>query len=306
VLGDIEAANDANLQCDDERMTQLSPLPKGHPVAEIILPLIAGDGKAQPFPSGTAVFIAPGLALAATHVLDDYWTRFAEPRAWEESASAGFVIQTHQFQKQLDAFVPWQVFRACHSEHTDVAILQLAPRGQLPKNYRWPYPRIDLAPPTVGEELVVVGFPEPTIVWDPTDSEWSIKAPPHVSVGRVTQVFSERRDSVRLPFPSFELETSVLGGMSGGPIFDRSGHLRGLVCSSFEMDETVASSPIMYGTMLWPAVALPVAPTPNLGQSETSTLLDLIVAGRVDALNHERLRLFGDGNAPSRLGDNVT
>ena len=117
-----------------------------------------------------------------------------------------------------------------------------------------------------------------------------VRAPSAGSIGRVTQVFQERRDSSK-PFPCFEIEASALGGMSGGPIFDMDGRLRGLVCSSFQMADDESGPPVAHGTTLWPCVALPVAPAEHPGLTREARLRDLVKNGRVDAINHEHLNL---------------
>jgi V8-like Glu-specific endopeptidase len=47
------------------------------PITEFALPLTARKGN-EFFPSGTAVVIAPYLALTAKHVIEDYWIRFEQ------------------------------------------------------------------------------------------------------------------------------------------------------------------------------------------------------------------------------------
>jgi hypothetical protein len=34
-----------------------------------------------------------------------------------------------------------------------------------------------------------------------------------------------------LTFPCFEINTHVIGGMSGGPLYNEAGHLCGLICA---------------------------------------------------------------------------
>lgn len=45
------------------------------------------------------------------------------------------------------------------------------------------------------------------------------------------------RDRVMLPWPVLEVDCPTWGGMSGGPVFDEHGHLIGLLCSSFSVEE---------------------------------------------------------------------
>ena len=60
-----------------------------------------------------------------------------------------------------------------------------------------------------------------------------------------------------MPFPCFRTNARFDGGMSGGPVFNASGRVCGLVCSTyppFSEDEEHAS----YATLVWPAFAIPV------------------------------------------------
>jgi hypothetical protein len=49
----------------------------------------------------------------------------------------------------------------------------------------------------------------------------SFQLQPRIARGTVTDVYPVSRDSVLLPFPSFEVETAFIGGMSGGPILTK-------------------------------------------------------------------------------------
>ena len=79
-----------------------------------------------------------------------------------------------------------------------------------------------------------------------------------------------------LKFPCYEMTLPVVAGMSGGPVFDETGHLRGIICSSVEPDLVPS-----YASVLWPAMGLqdPSLPLP------APTLLDLAHAGVLRAIN---------------------
>lgn len=67
---------------------------------------------------------------------------------------------------------------------------------------------------------------------------------PSTSIGIVTDVFPEKRDSSLLSFPSYDVEAHFIGGMSGGPIFNEAGELCGLICSGYD------DAPVAYGVIL--------------------------------------------------------
>ena len=71
------------------------------------------------------------------------------------------------------------------------------------------------------------------------------------SVGVVREVFATHRDQVQLPFPCYQVSTRFDAGMSGGPVFDETSALCGLVCSSVAGSH-IDAEPISYVTTLWP------------------------------------------------------
>lgn len=58
---------------------------------------------------------------------------------------------------------------------------------------------------------------------------------PTTSIGKVGQIFAERRDSSMLTFPCFEVYARFAQGMSGGLVIDEDGALCGLVCAGSVM-----------------------------------------------------------------------
>ncbi len=70
------------------------------------------------------------------------------------------------------------------------------------------------------------------------------------SIGVVRDIFEMRRDQ-HLPFPCYQVSARFDGGMSGGPVFDETGSLCGLVCSNIDSSH-LEGEPISYVTTLWP------------------------------------------------------
>ncbi|UUA75224.1 S1 family peptidase [Cellvibrio sp. QJXJ] len=56
------------------------------------------------------------------------------------------------------------------------------------------------------------------------------------SIGEVSAIFEEKRDSVMLPFPCIETSVRIYGGNSGGPLIDNQGRICGIHCSSYDGD----------------------------------------------------------------------
>jgi hypothetical protein len=105
---------------------------------------------------------------------------------------------------------------------------------------------------------------------------------PSISEGVVTEVYPQSRDSALLSFPSFEMETHFIGGMSGGPIFNEAGEICGLVCSGYD------DAPIAYGVVLWPMTGIRIEHSVSKVSSERPyTILELARAGIMRAIGWE-------------------
>jgi hypothetical protein len=263
-------------------------LPDVHPANELLLALVGGTADAEPKAWGSAVFIAPGVALTASHVLKAYWKFFDTLGRWDEDTSAEFALQALQYLPSRAEPIVWHVVGAWHSGAIDIAVLQLEPEGDLPADYRWPYPTLNVWPPVVGTEAQALGFPVGDVAYSATAQGWALAHAATGSVGKVTQCFPVRRDRTLLHYPSFEMDVETVDGMSGGGIFDRAGHLRGIICSGIDAAE--AGPHVTYGSILWPSLGLPIHPTPHLGLSEGDTrLLNLARDGRLTVLHAKRL-----------------
>jgi len=269
--------------------TKLRDVPSEFEALDAIVSFIGGREGEEPHPSGSGVFIAPGVALTATHVLKDYWERLEDPETWDEDSSGSFALQAIQYVTGRAEPVAWDVFAAQHVAPLDIAVVQMAPKNQLPDAFRWPYLTLDVSPPEVGTAIQAFGFPGSAVHLDDHSGKWLLDEAPAGAMGEVTQIFPEKRDASLMPFPSFEMNIQVDGGMSGGPVFDRAGHLRGILCSSFAFadDESDAS----YASLLWPSLVIPLRSTPNLGISGELVLVrDLARLGRISVLNYENAR----------------
>lgn len=241
-----------------------------------MLALVAAREGIAPYPAGSAVIIAPGIALTADHVLDGLWKHFEESEVGNQPA--GFSIQALQYIPGRSQPVAWHVATAGRANALDIAILSLTPSSNVPKNYNPLVPTLDVTPPVPGTKVQAFGFPKSEV--EQEKGEWVVKHLAAGAVGVVGEVFPERRDSAMLRFPCYEMSLPIVAGMSGGPVFDETGHLRGIICSSVE-PELVPS----YASVLWPAMGLeePSQPDP------APTLLDLARAGMVRAINISHL-----------------
>jgi hypothetical protein len=78
---------------------------------------------------------------------------------------------------------------------------------------------------------------------------------PMASVGIVREIFDSRRDLYGMPWPCYQVSARFDAGMSGGPVYDETGSLCGLVCSNIDGSH-IDGEPVSYVTTLWPLFRL--------------------------------------------------
>jgi len=193
------------------------------------------DGDFQRI-EGSAVMVAPGIALCATHVLSDHM-----PSIMNSNTSLYCVgIAKHG----LDF---WAVRTVTQVGITDVSILGLSLRSKLPPENRFYMAPITTRLPRLEEELNICGFRAAHGQFA-RESGTEIGGELYISNGVVEERYPDGRDKVLLPGPALQVDCPALGGMSGGPVFDKSGHLVGLLSSSVEGEG------ISFVSLLWPAL----------------------------------------------------
>jgi hypothetical protein len=115
------------------------------PITEFALALAAKrDGLWVP--SGTAMVIAPYLALTAKHVIEDFWRRF-EQAPLDGLNPGTFSIVACQIVENGKTGQAWSVTKLTLSTFTDVAFLHLTnPIGGIP-GYQWRGAKLCFASP---------------------------------------------------------------------------------------------------------------------------------------------------------------
>lgn len=234
------------------------PTDTDSPIHAVSLALMASLGDDH-LASGTATIVAPFLALTAHHVLDDYWQQYHQ-RSISAGRSGAFSLVAFNLPAGVSTTAESLVFyvdRTWSLPSIDMALLRLRPFTELPSDYRWQLPTLDLIGPTEGDTVTAFGYHSTQAMQATAGIKWH--ATPASSCGVVRQVHHRRRDSSRLAFPCFMSNARFDGGMSGGPVFNMSGHLCGVICSSLppgveEPDAEHAS----YASILWPSLAIPI------------------------------------------------
>ena len=223
-----------------------------HALASPLLTIRHGQDQ---YASGTAVVVGAGYALTAYHVLADFVERYEGVRNVSAHLNITFEIFMYLTVDQGKSQIPLKVLRAWNSPPLDLALLAFGVPQDFPDTHRWTMPRLTLRPPKVGTRIAAFGFPNSELKALEQPNSYSLDVHARTSTGVVQEIHHERRDLARMPFPCFRTDARYDGGMSGGPIFDDSGHLCGIVCSSlppFEEGESHTS----YGCSLWPMVGI--------------------------------------------------
>jgi hypothetical protein len=174
---------------------------------------------------GTAVIIAPGLALTATHVFDYL--------ASDLAAGQASLICLGPNTDSLDI---WAVRTLSYTTDDDLAYLSLEPLSAIPDGWRISCLPLTTRAPAPGEELTIFGF-RLDEVREQGDSSIVAEGDMYVAKGEVTAVYHPMRDSLRMPFPAIEIACDSLGGMSGGAVLDRDGFLVGIISSAYPASE---------------------------------------------------------------------
>lgn len=213
-----------------------------------VLVLVGFAGGAS-YTYGSAVLVAPGIAVAAGHVIQEHQSDgFFDD---EESAMYAFGV-TDQ------GMTAWLVTTLSYSDVGDIAVLALAYACELGPKLHIAHYAVSARLPKIGERVTAVGF-------RPRESRRIIEAGQNLpdlrgnfllSSGPVIEIWGSGRDTLLAPRPCFAADLVTVGAMSGGAVLDASGHMIGIVTSS--VDEGPA--PYTMATMVWDALTMEVAP----------------------------------------------
>lgn len=264
-----------------------------HQISGFVLPIF-GFSQSKGYVAGTAVMIAPSLALTASHVLAEIAAQFGQ-----NVGSLNLELDIYIVQPGTGAC--WYVIGSASWVGSDITILTLKARNQIASEIVISQLTISVDPPALAEEVSALGYPNTGIVIAQNDSEIlriGLAIRPTISVGKVIEVHADKRDSVMLPFPCFAVDSEFSAGMSGGAVFNARRELCGLVCSGGKGDLQDHS----YAASVWPMAIIPVvlpeqaASSEQLKAGERYKVLQLAQLGAISLLGHERLSFFTHEN----------
>jgi hypothetical protein len=213
----------------------------------MVLSVTFTDGDVHTM-EGTAVLVAPGIALCANHVFDAHL---------EKTRKA--VGRTYCLGIAKCGGQAWFVTRVQVVPRTDLCILGLDYQSDLPPNSVFHQASITTRLPKIGEQLTICGFRASSPRFESKGNGcMDLAAEMIICSGLVTERYPTAlgRDRVGAPWPCIEVDCPSWGGMSGGPVFDQRGFMVGLICRG--LDASDEPSP-MLTSLLWPALTLDFA-----------------------------------------------
>ena len=266
------------------------------PINQIASPLVTNQNDIWNI-DGTCVMIAPGLAITAKHVIHDAVKKYDQIDLDIPSKEGRDLLVTHNsyvFQV-IDGKIGyrWTVKQYFPCPISDICYLTLRPMFD---SKELPVPQkvsITLYPPTVGERIQAFGYPRSSVSID--GKEIKLNVNPITTIGKVITVYHQRRDTM-IPFPVFHTNARFDPGMSGGPVFNDSGKLCGLICSNMPPDNPEEEH-VSWVTLLWPSMGTKVwLKLKNHDLEDTFPVLFLAEHDYIHAEGWERVSAISSNN----------
>jgi hypothetical protein len=203
---------------------------------------------------GSAVMVAPGIALCVAHVL----------RVFLDELTAGTVTAMFVGLASHGA-EGWKVLHVTTIDRGEICILSFEYMAQLPPNKTFHLACLTTRLPAVGERLYMAGFRAGANEFVRDDAvPAELEAHLLISNGPVVELYPGGLGTYK-PWSTLTVDCATIGGMSGGAVFDSRGFLVGLISSSFEIGGGQLPSPTFValtwsalGTQfpgIWPAFA---------------------------------------------------
>lgn len=194
---------------------------------------------------GSAVLVAPGIALSVNHVLEDHLDDLRTGRI----SILCIGIASHGAQA-------WQVKYLTCIDRTDLCFLSLELLSELPPSRVLYHMAITTRVPLPGEALIMAGFRAGETAFPRAEAgadELAMSL--FSSSGVVTDEYPTGRGALR-PWPAVGVDAPPISGMSGGPVFDARGFLVGVISSSIENEKGQDPVPT-FVAVPWPALGQP-------------------------------------------------
>jgi hypothetical protein len=200
---------------------------------------------------GSAVLLAPGLAVTASHVVAPYVDLFAD---------GGIDILC--LTPRPGGMDLWRVVTLAPVADWDVTFLSLSLVSEVEDGWDVHVASLTSRMPLPGDRVLIAGFN-----MEKAAGAWY--GDPLVASGEVRKVYAGGRDRLLAPGPCIEIGCGALGGMSGGPVFDVDGRLLGIVqrgwgdgespmVASWLLFSLFTSIPLEWPNWMYPEGLIPV------------------------------------------------
>ena len=244
-----------------------------HPITGLGVLLVGRDGVAPTKAIGSGVFVADRLIMTVKHVIQGYWDIYQKSKVVlerEGKKMADFEMFAVQTPGTSSEPALWAARKIALCPYSDLALMSVVPVNELAKAQpELVAPPLRVLPPAKGEKIAAFGYASTSTISE-EGLQLKFGLNPSTSEGIVTEVYPLSRDSALLSFPSFEVKTHFIGGMSGGPIFNEAGEICGLVCSGYD------DAPVAYGVVLWPMTGIRIDHSvPRVVSEGPYTILEL-------------------------------
>jgi hypothetical protein len=220
--------------------------------------VIVADGDADFQPFGSGFLATPNLAFTARHVVDEICQYFAGENAGPDTKIYNLTGEM-PFGAQLATadtsgnLVKWDIIDYHYTPTLDIVGLSIERADGCAGNWPRILPRFEVQPPMIGQSITAFGYPR-TKVRQLMDGEFKVRLSPLTAYGIVREMHPKGRDRSMLPFPCFRTDARMDAGMSGGPVFNDSGRICGVVTSSLPYDPAVPT--VSYASMFFPALGI--------------------------------------------------
>lgn len=239
---------------EDKPFEKLTP---DTPLSEIALRIVVNFYSDSPYIIGTATVLCGNLLVTAKHVLEDVYKPMLKTAEHVDEENHLMAIQLLPGPE----YVLWSIVEAIACPIEDILLLRTAktPATSNPTlAIRWKQPKVNPFSPPVGNRVAAFGYrlgkAEASKNAD-GGHHVNLNDEPIMSVGVVEEVHDWKRDNYLLPFPCYRVSARFDGGMSGGPVFEETGALCGIVCNGMAGAHD-DGTPISYVSMLWPLFRL--------------------------------------------------
>jgi hypothetical protein len=200
---------------------------------------------------GSAFLLAPGVAITARHVIEDY-------EANEGLFKGG--AELIAFGQQGGVGLSWIVHSVMRPEAGDAAILLMDLHSPLPNDFTLMVYAPGARIPGIGELGTVLGIrtnlPDGVnAIGSASGALGKLEASTIASTGPVSDHYPERGPLVGAP--CFAIEATAIGCMSGGPIFDERGMVVGMISNSIAFGQDYTT----IGALLWDILSVDIEPS---------------------------------------------